>query len=142
MKSDESAKVFGEGYNCAQGVLVPFAAERGLGAEAAFRISSAFGAGMARSQETCGAVTGALMAIGLKYGSPEAGNQAARDRVLQKSKELIARFKEEFGTTRCGDLLNLDLNTEEGQRLHKESGQRDKVCMKCVKFAASVVEGL
>jgi C_GCAxxG_C_C family probable redox protein len=142
MKSEESAAVFGNGFNCAQGVFVPFAEEHGLAAETARLTASAFGAGMARTQETCGAVTGALMAIGLKYGFARPDDQARKDLVLQKSRELIARFRGEFGTIKCRELLDCDLNTEEGQALHKERDQREQICMKCVKYAASVVEGL
>jgi C_GCAxxG_C_C family probable redox protein len=142
MKSDEAEKVFGDGYNCAQGVFLPFAQEFGLDAETALLTASSFGAGMGRTQETCGAVTGALMAIGLKYGFTKPGDQERRDLVLRKTRELMARFREEFGTLKCKDLLGLDLNTDEGQALHKEKDQREQICMKCVRYAASVVEGL
>lgn len=58
VKSDESMRIFSEGFNCAQSVFVPFAEEYGLRSEDGNRISSSFGAGMGRTQETCGAVTG------------------------------------------------------------------------------------
>jgi C_GCAxxG_C_C family probable redox protein len=142
MKSDEAGKTFMSGFNCAQSVVKPFAAESGIGEEAGLRIASSFGAGMARLQETCGAVTGGFMAIGLRHGFSRSDDQKARDIVLSQSKELAAKFKERFGTLVCRDLLGCDLNTDEGQRLHKESGQREQVCLECVKFAASVVEGM
>ena len=142
MKSEESAKVFYEGFNCAQGVLLPFAEERGLAGEKALLAASAFGAGMGRTQETCGAVTGALMAIGLKYGFAKSDDQARKNIVLQKTREFMVRFRAEFGTLKCKDLLGLDLNTDEGQAMHKELNQRGQICVKCVSFAASVVEGL
>jgi C_GCAxxG_C_C family probable redox protein len=142
MKSEESAKVFREGFNCAQGVLLPFAEANGLAGEKALLAASAFGAGMGRSQETCGAVTGALMAIGLKYGFTRPDDQARKDAVLRKSREFMARFREEFGTLKCKDLLGLDLNTDAGQAMHKELNQRELICVKCVSYAASVIEGL
>ena len=142
MKSDESAKTFNDGFNCAQSVFVPFAGEHGLDVGTAGLIASAFGAGMGRMQETCGAVIGALMAIGLKYGYARSDDQEHRDIVLRKTRELTRRFREEFGTIKCRDLLGCDLNTPEGQALHKERDQRGTVCMKCVRFAASVTEGL
>jgi C_GCAxxG_C_C family probable redox protein len=142
MKSDEAGKAFLSGYNCAQSALKPFAAEAGLDETAGLRIASCFGAGMARMQETCGAVTGGFMAIGLRSGFSRPDDQQARDAVLRQSKELAARFGEKFGSLRCRDILGCDLNTDEGQRIHKEQGQREKLCLECVKFAASVVEGL
>ncbi len=128
------------GFNCAQSVFMPFAAEGGLDQAAAAKVASSFGAGMARLQETCGAVTGGFMAIGLRHGFSRADDQTARDIVLRQSKELAARFKEKFGTLKCGDLLGCDLNTDEGQALHKERNDRELICLQCVKFAASVVE--
>jgi C_GCAxxG_C_C family probable redox protein len=142
MKSDEAGKTFMSGFNCAQSVFMPFAAEGGIGEDACLRIASSFGAGMARLQETCGAVTGGFMAIGLRHGFSRSDDQKARDVVLRQSKELAASFKEKFGTLGCRDLLGCDLNTDEGQRFHKESGQREQVCLECVKFAASAVEGM
>ena len=142
MKSDEAAKAFRDGYNCAQGVFLPFAEDYGLDAGTALLTASSFGAGMGRTQETCGAVTGALMAIGLKYGFTKPDDQARRDLVLQKTREFMGRFRGEFGTLKCRDLLGCDLNTEAGQAMHNEKDQREQICMKCVSYAASVVEGL
>jgi len=142
MKSDEAGKAFMSGFNCAQSVFMPFAAEGGLDLAAAARIASSFGGGMARMQETCGAVTGGFMAIGLRRGFSKADDQAARDLVFAQSRELADRFKDKFGSLKCRDLLGCDLNTDEGMRLHKERNDREEICLKCVKFAASLVEGL
>lgn len=142
MKSDEAGRTFLSGYNCAQSVFMPFATECGLDQSLAFKIASSFGAGMARLQETCGAVTGGFMAIGLRHGFSRADDQAARDIVLRQSKELAARFAKKFGTLKCRELLGCDLNTEEGQRIHKERNDREGICLDCVKFAASVVEDM
>jgi len=141
MKSEESERTFRSGFNCAQAVFVPFAIECGLDEDDGYRIASAFGAGMGRMQETCGAVTGAFMAIGARHGFAKADDQGRKDLVLAKVKEFAARFREEFGTLLCKDLLGCDLNTEEGQRLHREKNQREEICMRCVKFASSMVEG-
>ncbi len=140
MKGEESERVFRSGFNCAQAVLVPFAEQYGLGAGTGEKAASAFGAGMGRMQETCGAVTGAFMAIGLKYGFTKDEDQKQKDLVLAKVKNFAAQFRAEFGTLRCKDLLGCDLNTDKGQKFHKEQGQRESICMKCVKFAASAVE--
>jgi C_GCAxxG_C_C family probable redox protein len=142
MKSDESEKAFRAGFNCAQAVFIPFARESGLGEEAAARIASSFGAGMGRMQETCGAVTGALMAMGLARGFAKADDQAGKDLALARTKEFIASFRAEFGTVLCKELLGCDLNTDEGQKFHKDSNQRELTCMRCVKFAASRVEAM
>jgi C_GCAxxG_C_C family probable redox protein len=142
MKTDEAERVFRSGFNCAQSVFMPFAEEYGLCAAEAARIASAFGAGMGRMQETCGAATGALMSLGLKFGFIEPDDQTGKDEALKRAKEFIAQFRGEFGTVKCRDLLGCDLNTDEGQKLHKEQNHRELVCMKCVKFAAATVESM
>jgi C_GCAxxG_C_C family probable redox protein len=142
VKSDDAGKIFMSGFNCAQSVIEPFAAESAMGAATGLRIASSFGGGMAKMQETCGAVTGGFMAIGLRHGFSRSDDQEARDVVLRQSRELAAKFKEKFGTLRCRDILGCDLNTEEGQRIHKETGQREGICLECVKFAAAVVAGM
>jgi hypothetical protein len=80
------------------------------------------------------------MALGLEFGFVEARDQEAKDLTLRRTKEFLARFRGEFGTTKCKDLLGCDLNTEEGRAYHKERNQRELVCMKCVTRAAAIVE--
>ena len=140
MKSDESDKVYHSGFNCSQAVFVPFAKAHGLSEEIGFRIASSFGGGMGKMQETCGAVTGAFMAIGLKHGFTKGDDNVQKEMVLARTKEFVARFRKEFGTLLCKELLGCDLNTAEGQKFHKDQNQRELICTKCVKFAASVVE--
>ncbi len=142
MKSDEAGKEFSAGFNCAQAVFIPFAREAGLAREDGARIASSFGAGMGRMQETCGAVTGGLMALGLGFGFARGDDQAQKDVALRRTKEFLAAFKKEFGTVACKELLKTDLNTEEGQKAHKDLNERELVCMRCVRHAASVVEGM
>ncbi len=67
-KTQIALEKFAEGYNCAQSVAYTFAAECGLTEDAALKLSCAFGGGMARTQEVCGAVTGALLVLGLLHG--------------------------------------------------------------------------
>ena len=83
---------FSEGFSCSQSVLAAFAPELGLDADAALRVSAAFGGGMGRTGGTCGAVTGALMALGLKYGATVA-DPVAKERTYALTREFIARFE-------------------------------------------------
>lgn len=140
MKGEEAASTFASGFNCAQSTFLPFAKAHSLGEREAALIASSFGAGMGRSQEYCGAVTGGMMALGLAFGFSDPADQGGKDRALAMTKAFLADFRSRFGTLKCKDLIGCDLNTEEGQEFHKESGQRDEVCAKCVAYAASWVE--
>ena len=142
MKSDDAEKAFMSGFNCAQSVFVPFAAQTALGAKSAARVASPFGGGMGKSQQTCGAVTGGLMALGLEHGFDDASDKEGKDSVLAKTKEFMAGFKERFGTLQCRELLGCDLNTDEGQKVYKDSNKRETTCLDCVRHAAAAVEAM
>jgi C_GCAxxG_C_C family probable redox protein len=143
MESVASAKKdFDEGLNCAQSVLLAFAPRFGMSRETAAKLACGFGAGIARYQKTCGAVTGAVMALGLKYGNASGSDQAAKERVYALTRRFIERFNELHGTTECRDLLGCDLNTEEGMKKHREGDQKRTVCEPCVADAVKIIEEL
>ena len=120
MSNPEKAKSrFENGYACSQSVLSTLAPELGLDEETAFKISSAFGGGMVRHGEVCGAVTGALMALGLKFGSPTANDEEA---VRTASQELMQRFEAEKGSLLCRELLGYRLIVPEELVQARESG--------------------
>ena len=74
-RNDIALEKFLAGYNCAQAVLFSFCDDLGFDKDAALRLACGFGAGMARKQEVCGAVTGGILAIGLKHGRGEGQNR-------------------------------------------------------------------
>ncbi|MBI1769436.1 MAG: C_GCAxxG_C_C family protein [Ignavibacteriales bacterium] len=139
-KEIKSAIAMDASYNCAQSLILPFLEQYGVREEDGIKIASAFGSGMGRMQETCGAVTGAFMVLGLEYGFVHPKDQRQRQTLLVKTSEFVAKFKNEYGTIKCRDLLMCDLNTEEGQKKHKEENQRELVCKKCIKYSAKILE--
>lgn len=105
MTKEELAKQYhAAGCNCAQAVLLTFAEELGLTPEMAAKIALPFGGGMARG-ETCGALTGALMALGLtESGSvPPAPEDKSKSR--EDAKVLAEIFEEQYHTTMCREIL-------------------------------------
>ncbi len=88
-------------YNCAQGVLVPFAAKAGLDEETAYRLAANFGSGM-KMGSVCGAVTGGLMVLGL-FGVEGASDVSDLYRAVKENHD---------GCLDCRDLLRL--NAERG----------------------------
>ncbi|MBP3634540.1 MAG: C_GCAxxG_C_C family protein [Oscillospiraceae bacterium] len=93
----EAVRLHCEGCNCCQAVLMSSCEQFGLTKEQAYRLAAFFGAGM-RSGEVCGAVTGALMALGLRYGDEN-------NRQCGKSQEFMRAFKQEYGSCLCRELL-------------------------------------
>jgi C_GCAxxG_C_C family probable redox protein len=130
---------FGEGFSCSQSVLAAFAPELGLDAETALRVAAGFGGGMGRTGHTCGAVTGALMVLGLKHGAtvPDA---AAKERPYAQAREFMARFEARHGATACADLLGVNIGMPEGLAAAREANLFKTTCPALVASAAAILE--
>jgi C_GCAxxG_C_C family probable redox protein len=141
-RADDAAACFGRGFNCAQSVLYAFCEDFGMSREEALKVSCAFGAGMGRMGDTCGAVSGGLMAIGLKYGKFREDDEAAKEKTYALAQELARRFQERNGTVVCRELLGLEIGTHEGAKMFKEKGYHASRCTKYVRDAAEIAEEL
>jgi len=137
---EKTIKTFFSGLNCAQSVLSTFSEELGLDKETSYKISSSFGSGYARLGETCGAVSGALMVLGLKYGYTDKTINEKKALVFSKTQEFINKFKEKNKTISCGELLELDINTEGGMKKANEKQLFTTLCRKVVEDAVEILE--
>lgn len=133
---------FKEGLLCSQSVFSAFSEKLGLDRETACRISTPFGGGMARMGETCGAVTGAFMAIGLKYGnvSDWRTEDKEKENTYRKVGEFVSQFNARNGTVRCKELLGCDLSTAEGRKMANDRESFTTLCPKFVRDAAEILE--
>ena len=142
-RSDRAAEKFLAGYNCAQSVLWSFSPELGLDAELSLKVACGFGAGIARRQEVCGAVTGGIMVIGLRHGRGEKQDRTATEATYAKTQELIRRFEARHGTCNCRQLLGgCDLATEQGRADFKEKDLLNRTCKVCVQTVVGILEDL
>ncbi len=130
-KSDHAAMLFDD-YNCAQSVLTAFAEDLGLDEDRSMKIALAFGGGMAGTKNICGALTGALMVLGMKYGIDKA-DELQKDKVYSLTNTLFDKFSERNGTLICRELLGNDLITEETKK---------ELCTNFVKEAVEIIETL
>ena len=105
-------RLFDMGFDCAQTVLAHFADDLDLEEETALMITSAFGGGIAGTGNMCGCVTGALMALGMKYGFTEP-DAIAKNIMTAKNNEFLAKFKERCGAINCRELLGVDVSDSE-----------------------------
>jgi C_GCAxxG_C_C family probable redox protein len=140
--ADIAVACFKEGFNCSQAVLAAFAPELGLEREAALRVAGAFGGGMGRTGQTCGAVTGALMVLGLKHGQVSAADRPAKEHTYALAREFVAQFEARHGSALCRELLGYDIGTPEGMQAIKEKGLHHSLCPKLVGDAAEILERL
>ena len=101
----EAQRLFLEGYNCAQAVFCAFIDFTGLDIKTAARFSSSFGAGIGRLRETCGAVSGALMALGMVRGYSDPADSKAKVALYALVQDYVQRFRDKNGTFICRELL-------------------------------------
>ena len=136
-------ELFLEGYNCAQAVFLAFNDLTGLDFETAARLSSPFGGGMGRMREVCGAVSGALMVLGLLKGYSDPKDQAAKREHYALVQEFARRFKEERGSIICRELL-ANVKTSPGANPEPRTAgfYHERPCVLSVKTAAEIVDSM
>lgn len=144
MKKEEKAlNYFRNKFNCSQSVLTVFCEEFGLSEDDCLKVSCAFGGGMGRHQLTCGAVTGALMVLGLKYGKKLNDSDIKKLETYSKTREFFSEFEKIHGSTSCRELLNgYDMNDPEDHRKITEQRLFDINCEKYVADSVRIVEKL
>src|ERR1022692_459784 len=139
-KNEVATERFLAGYNCAQSVLYAYGPDLGLDSETSLKVATGLGAGMGRRGEVCGALTGGILVLGLKYGRGAQQDRSATEQTYQKTQDLMARFEQRHSSCFCRVLLDgCDLRTPEGQQHFKENDLLHKTCMGCVR---TVVDAL
>ena len=141
--AETASEKFLSGFNCAQSVLWTFAPRLGLDPDTALKIACGFGAGMGRREEVCGAVTGGIMALGLKCGRGEAEDRSVMENAYAKTQELMRRFEAAHGTCNCRQLLGgCDLTTDAGRTEFKKRDMLRQKCEPCVRTVCDILEDL
>ena len=140
--SEKAVEKFKAGFNCAQSVLWSYAQELHFEPDCALRIANGFGAGMGRKQEVCGAISGAIMVIGLLYGRGEHDGLERHENTYALVQKLIDAFVDKFGTICCKELLpGCSLLSEEGRRRFHDDNLREK-CQVFVAFVCGILDSL
>ena len=134
----KAVQYYENGYMCSQAVFAAFAEEFGITEKQAFQIGACFGGGMCKG-EVCGACTGALMVLGMKYGQFDLNDTASR----AKGGAMAVKFLDEFGKRKgsyvCRDILGCDLRTEEGRNSARSNGLFRTLCPEMVRTAAEIL---
>lgn len=141
-RSEKSREHFLGGYNCAQSLTLAFVDDFDCNREHAVNMAAGFGGGMGKQQYTCGAVTGAIMVLGLIEGEKPGDNNSLKANAYSRVKEFSRIFMDEFETLECSKIIGCDLNTPEGEAKFKEENIQEAVCAKCVMRAVEIVESI
>jgi C_GCAxxG_C_C family probable redox protein len=135
---EKAVELRDEGFSCSQAVCAAFCDNFGLDKNQALKISSAFGGGMHLNQ-TCGAVTGAFMVLGLKYGRIKADDINAKMKTIRVANEFAEKFKSRHHSISCTELMGSDLSTKEGFEQAVKNDAFKKLCSKYVRSAAEIL---
>ncbi len=129
-KSEQAVELFKTGACCSQAVFCAFALDFGMDAETAMKVSAGLGGGVGRLREVCGAVTGATLALGLKYGPDKAA-------VYPHVQEFAARFEAACGSIVCRELLEgVGATTGGAPEARTEGYYKKRPCAELVRLAA------
>jgi len=139
-KAKEADKQFEKGYSCAPSVLSAYSEQFGLKKELALRIACGFGGGIGRTGGTCGAVTGAVMVIGLKHGQADVADDKSRQETHKLVKEFIDKFEALHGSVECRELIGYDLSKPDEFESARASSDVERKCRGFVHDAARILE--
>ncbi|HZX46647.1 MAG TPA: C-GCAxxG-C-C family protein [Clostridia bacterium] len=117
---DRCTKHFNEGYNCCETMLLSFGELLGVESEVIPKIATPFGGGIYNRKHMCGALSGAVMAIGLKYGRNTPGGK--REPSSERAARLVEKFTEKYESANCIGVLGYDPND-----LEKIKRDKDKI---------------
>ncbi len=141
-RTQRAVELFKSGFNCSQSVFAAFAGKFGMDEETALKVSAGLGGGVGRAREVCGAVSGAAMLVGFKYGATDGDDAEAKQRCYQVVQQIIAEFKENNPSIVCRELLELNegAGTDPKPEARTEQYYKKRPCVQLVEDAARAVE--
>lgn len=138
-KVNQAVDCFSNGFNCSQAILATYCEDFGLDRETALKLSCGLGGGMGRLGHVCGAVSGAILLLGLKHGQLRPHDNDAKEKTYALVQEFSKRFEERNGSVLCRDLLGEDLLS--GDKV-VTADKVKSVCPKMVYDAAEIMEDM
>jgi len=138
-KVTKASQLFRDGCACSQAILTAYGEPLGIPHKVAMQIAAGFAGGM-RLGETCGAVTGAFMVLGLRYASENSETVAGRAGIYARVAEFTGKFQSRNGSIICRELLGCDVSTPEGRKEAQERNLFKTVCVRIVEDAAAILE--
>ena len=141
-KVEQVVLKFCDGFLCSQAILSTYAPHCGLDADLVFKLAAGLGGGMGRTAQTCGAITGSILVIGLQKGAISVKDTASRDDTYQAVREFSKHFKAKHGSTICKELLGYDISESDGYNKARKKGLFKRECPKYVGSAVEILKKL
>ncbi len=141
-KGEDAATLFRDGWSCSQAVVCAFAKDFGIDENVALKLSCGLGGGMGHTGNTCGAVSGALMVIGMKYGRTALDDLASKEKTYEMAQLFMKEFRRRNHSINCTELLTYDLSDPEKLKAAREAGVFKTICPRLVRDAGDILETL
>lgn len=140
-KKEKALELFDNRCNCSQAVFAAFRQAEVLDEASALRLATVFGGGVAGSGGgMCGAVTGALMAISMRYDMGGIGELANKKRTYEFGRQFMEAFEKRMGSCRCESMLGLCIGEPENLQKARELKLFETVCVDAVGTASDILE--
>lgn len=140
-RKERAVELFSQKFNCSQAVFAAYRQVDTLDEETALKIATVFGAGVAcTGGELCGAVSGALMAISLRYGRGNSEDIEAKLKTYELGKRFTTDFRFRMGSCSCAAVLGLDIGVPGNLEKAGEMKLFETVCLDAVKTASDLLE--
>ena len=137
---EQAVSCFLEDFTCGQAVLSTYGTQLGLDRQLALKIATGLGGGLGCLGKTCGAVNGALLVIGLKFGRSKLEDIEAKEETYKVVQDFIKKFELMNGSIICRDLLGCDISSIEGMNYAEKNGLFKSRCPKFVKDSSEILE--
>jgi len=119
-----SRELFSDQYFCAESVLLAIAAHQGIESELLLPLATGFCSGVAQTRGMCGAVSGAVMGLGLINGRrAPSDDRTANYAAVRK---MVEAFEAQHHTVNCYELTGCDLGTPEGQAQFRATNMKSR----------------
>lgn len=139
---EQAVSCFDQGFSCSQAILATYSTEFGIDYITSLKLAEGFGGGIAGKGHICGAVSGAIMVLGLKYGRTNASDRESKTKTNNLIREFIKRFELRNGSIQCRDIIGCEIDTPEKREVAREKGIFSTVCRKVVQDSAEILEEL
>jgi len=136
---EHALELFTQRFNCSQAIFVAFRQKDRLDEEAALKLATVFGAGVACTGGTCGAVSGGLLAISMKHGRGDLGSVDAKNKTYQLGRQLMDEFAQRNGSCVCAELLGMNIGIPENMAKAQAAKLFETKCYQLVKSAAEIL---
>ena len=134
----QSAKSYATGgFLCSESILLAISDWLGIQNELIPKMATGFGAGIGGFGSVCGAISGGIMALGLKFGRNEITKQETKPYWF--ALDLLKRFEKEFGCITCQELTGCDITTETGRKKYREKMLWDTKCRHYIESITAAV---